>query len=114
MERKQFNALVSLTSPLKNFAPLRAAMKAEHDKNAAIPFTGIFLSDLIFNHELPSTAGTGRLSFPSCLSSASDVTIPLINYCKFQNIARIISNFRAFQKRNPPNHYNLGVERVLP
>ncbi|KNE64650.1 hypothetical protein AMAG_10007 [Allomyces macrogynus ATCC 38327] len=49
-KRATLQQLVDLTSPFRNFKDLRAAME---DCATGVPFIGIYLSDLLFNNELP-------------------------------------------------------------
>ncbi|KAI9224123.1 hypothetical protein BC828DRAFT_402522 [Blastocladiella britannica] len=62
--------LIVLTSPFHNFRDLREAME---NAITGVPFIGIYLSDLMFNNELPSTVTfqSGSSSSASTRSSSS-------------------------------------------
>ncbi|KAI9179758.1 Guanine nucleotide exchange factor lte1 [Blastocladiella emersonii ATCC 22665] len=105
-EKKQFRDLVALTAPMKNFAPLRAAMAGELERGCGIPFTGVLLSDLVYNREMAAQLGKTTLA----VSGAGAVSLPVINYHKFRVMAGTLDQFRQFQRcKRPPQHYNLDV-----
>lgn len=82
-EKELFDDLVEFVSPLKNFRNIRRAMELQEVSNApCVPFTGLYLSDLVTHTERLKT------------SNATDDLIP---WFKCQCSARIIRQFRAFQ-----------------
>ncbi|KAL7749367.1 Guanine nucleotide exchange factor lte1 [Sorochytrium milnesiophthora] len=110
-ERKAFKDLSAFTSPLKNFAGLREAMKQVTEGDGhGIPFTGLYLSDLVFNNELPSYLSANATGDAATPAATNDLTAPqpLVNYHKFQITASIIAQFRAFQ--DPRRRYHLDMD----
>ncbi|OUM63031.1 hypothetical protein PIROE2DRAFT_30473, partial [Piromyces sp. E2] len=93
-EKSVFKKLVEFTNPFSNFRLVREAMdKFTDNENSigALPFAGIFLSDLVHLIELPTNEKETDLS--------NDYS--LVNFQKFRQIAQLVRKFITFQS---PNH----------
>jgi hypothetical protein len=111
MERKLYKDMIAVTSPLRNFSALRAVMRAELERRCStgaqgvsgIPFTGLFLNDLVFTLEQPNDLGKQQCA-PKCWAAsehakdASPLILPVVNYNKYRAIAGILTHFRDWQK----------------
>ncbi|KAL7748576.1 Guanine nucleotide exchange factor lte1 [Sorochytrium milnesiophthora] len=114
-KRAQLKEMVALTSPFHNFRSLRDAMA--ETPSGGVPFLGIYLSDLVFNNELPATLPTSpahSVIAPSIVSGASTVGTgggdddqaawyeefaglkTLVNWHKYRMIARVVKQFKTF------------------
>jgi hypothetical protein len=88
-----YKELIDFTSPLRNFKNIRNAM-ANMEMNVTIPcvpFTGLYLSDLVFNGEISSKVTEYKL----------------INIHKFRIIASIVRRFRSFQGPSRKYHFDI-------
>ncbi|KAI9217607.1 ras guanine nucleotide exchange factor domain-containing protein [Blastocladiella britannica] len=107
VEKKQLRELITLTAPLKNWSALRAAQAGELERGSGIPFTGIVLSDLVFNREMSSELGKCRID----VVGQGQVALPVLNYHKFRVMAQAVDQFKAFQRtKRPPQGF--GPELV--
>ncbi|KAI8362576.1 ras guanine nucleotide exchange factor domain-containing protein [Mortierella sp. GBAus27b] len=92
-EMRIMQDLVEFTSMYHNWKHLRTAMKEIADEWGCIPFLGVYLSDLLYNTELPSFV---QPKVPMSLS-------PMINMHKHRTIATIIKRILTF--RTMANRY---------
>lgn len=100
-ERRLAKDLAVFGSPVKNFKNVRKALdEVQKEEVPVIPFTGLFLSDLVFNYERRSET-----------QSNSSKTIP---FYKNHLAAKVVRQFLAFQ--NPRHRFEKvlnGKERQL-
>lgn len=93
-ERRLAKDLAIFGSPVKNFKNVRKALdEVQKEEVPVIPFTGLFLSDLVFNYERPS-----QTKFNSS---------HMIPFYKNHVAAKVVRQFAAFQH---PRHQ---FEKIL-
>jgi RasGEF family protein len=101
-EASLFQDLILFGGPWKNFKGVRRAVEAaESGSQACVPFTGLYLSDLMVNEERSSI----KLS-PSSEENPSDSYITRrIPFWKYRSAAKIIRQFRTFQSPERQYHF---------
>lgn len=90
-------SMVEIISPLKNFMNLRMELNTINPYIGCIPFVGIYLSDLVFNGELPTFVEYQPESSCNSLNESSNIDHTdednhepsLINFHKFHTCAKI-------------------------
>lgn len=101
-EMRLLNDLLTFTSPTKNWKNLRDIMTVTAEEygttaeegGGCIPFLGIYLSDLVFNAELPAYIEPPRRA------AACDSLVlqqPLVNFHKHRITATVIKRILTFQ-----------------
>lgn len=99
-DMRVLNQLFEFTSPMKNWKNIRDSMvtvaegRDEDDGNGCIPFLGIYLSDLVFNSELPAYLEPTR---PKGTCESLVLQQPLVNFHKHRITATVIKRVLAFQ-----------------
>lgn len=89
--------LEQLSSPLKNFINLRISINQIQPSKGAIPFVGLYLSDLIFNTERPKF-----------IKSAND---PIVNFARFRTSVHIVKSLSQCIEWS--SYYNLSIDNEL-
>ncbi|KAI9321068.1 ras guanine nucleotide exchange factor domain-containing protein [Dichotomocladium elegans] len=105
------NQLCEFTSPFYNWKNIRQeSMLIDH--KGIIPFLGIYLSDLVFNHEQPDyLQPPPSPRNPSVLESVV-LHQPQINFHKHRTTAGVIKRIINFQ-RLAEDHYRFPVQPAL-
>lgn len=88
-------AMGEIISPLKNFKNLRMELNSIDPTHGCIPFVGIYLSDLVFNGELPDFVEAADAQGGS----------GLINFHKFHICASITKSLLQFVEWSRNYHY---------
>ncbi|KAI8145314.1 ras guanine nucleotide exchange factor domain-containing protein [Fennellomyces sp. T-0311] len=123
-EAQIFNELKEMAKPFRNWKNVRTAMNkaieniaessavesvltksradpGDHNVPGCIPFLGLYLSDLVFNAELPtfiaSPSHASEDEDDSYAELRSRLTTHLVNYNKFRITASVIKHVLAFQ-----------------
>lgn len=109
-EMRVLNALSTFTSPSKNWKNVRDCMTVlqnSDDAEGCIPFLGIYLSDLIFNAQLPPYLESKKdeTDTPPILQQ------PLVHFRKHRITATVIKRILTFQ--NLARRYPFSAEPVL-
>lgn len=88
--------LEELSSPIKNFLNLRVSINQIQPSKGAIPFVGLYLSDLMFNTERPKFI---------------DKQNKLINFARFRTSVHIVKSLSQCIEWS--SHYNLTINDEL-
>lgn len=89
--------LEQLSSPLKNFINLRISINQIQPSKGAIPFVGLYLSDLIFNTERPKF-----------IKSQNE---PIVNFARFRTSVHIVKSLSQCIEWS--SYYNLSIDNEL-
>ena len=92
-ERQLARDLLAFGSPSRNFKHVRKALEEIlGEREAVVPFVGLFLSDLVMNYERPEACDEF-----DCGMDTTD-KVPLVPFYKNHLAAKIVRLFCAFQR----------------